>query len=222
MTVLARVSLAALRANLARSGADGSVVDARADGWGHGAVAVAAAAVACGAGQVLADADQLDELRGAGIPAGALTDAAGPVVDPLAVFGLDGIGVPAMRLSGEVVTTKDLRTGEGVSYGYLHRATHDTRIALVSGGYGQGVYRALGERASVVIDGRRCAILGRVAMDVCVVEIGDASFGRGEDVWFFGDPAQGHPSVHEWADASGLSAAELVAAVGLHAERRSG
>lgn len=221
MTVLARVSLTALRANLARSGADGGVVDVRADGWGHGAVTVAAAAVASGGRQVIADADQHDELRAAGIPSDALVDVGAATVDPLAVFGLDGIGVPVLRLCGEVVTTKDLRAGEGVSYGYLHRAPHDTRIALVSGGYGQGVYRALGERASVVISGRRCAILGRVAMDVCVVEIGDAPLSRGADVWFFGDPAQGHPSVHEWADASGLSAAELVAAVGLHAERRS-
>ncbi len=219
MTVRATVSLDALRVNLERASAREGIVDARADGWGHGALTVARAAGSAGAAAVLIDDDQHTELVASGVPAGLLIAAGPEPIDPSVVFGLDGDGTPVLRLSGSVISTKRLRAGEGVSYGYLHRAPSDTRIALVSGGYAQGVLRALGGRADVVVGGRRCAILGRVAMDVCVVDIGDATVLRGDEAWFFGDPAEGHPSIREWADASGLRTLELVAAVGLHAER---
>lgn len=219
MTVRARVSLGALRANLERASARGGVVDARADGWGHGALTVARAAASAGAAAVVVDDDQHAELVASGLPAELLIAAGPESIDPSVVFGVDGDGTPVLRLSGSVISTKPLREGEGVSYGYLHRAPSNTRVALVSGGYAQGVLRALGGRAAVVVGDRRCAILGRVAMDVCVVDIGDAAVLRGDDAWFFGDPAEGHPSIREWADATGLRSLELVAAVGLHVER---
>jgi alanine racemase len=122
-----------------------------------------------------------------------------------------------MTLEGTVLSTKALRTGEGVSYGYLHRATADTRIALVTGGYAQGVVRALGGRATVLIAGQRLPIVGRVAMDVCVVDVGDAGIPRGATVTFFG--GAGASSVAAWASATGLSAAEILTAVGLNATR---
>jgi len=221
MTVRARVSLAALRANLDRGSVRGGVVDARADGWGHGALDVATIALEAGAAAVVVDDDRHADLVTGGLPDDRLSTRGTPDVDPAEVFGWEGRGVPVLRLSGAVISTKLLREGEGVSYGYRHRASRDTRVALVSGGYAQGVYRGLGGRAAVVIGGRRCPILGRVAMDVCVVEIDEADVSRGQEAWFFGDPREGHPSIGEWADASGLTAGELVAAVGLHTERVS-
>ncbi len=124
-----------------------------------------------------------------------------------------------MSLRGRALGTKPLLRGEGVSYGYTHRAPHDTTVALVTGGYAQGVVRALGNAATVSIDGRRHRIVGRVAMDVSVVDVGDTAITRGAEVVFFGDPADGHPSLEEWADATGLTAAEIVAMVGARAER---
>jgi alanine racemase len=217
MTLRARISLDALRANLAVAG--GEIVDVRTDAWGHGVAAVAAAALGAGAAGVVADEQDLATLREAGIAARDVRLSGEATLDPRRVYGLDEAAVPVLRLSGSVLSTKTLRAGEGVSYGYLYRAPSDTRVALVSGGYAQGVVRALGGASSVVIDGRPCPILGRVAMDVCVVEIGDADIRRGADAWFFGDPAAGHPPLGAWASATGMDSAELVTAVGLHTER---
>jgi alanine racemase len=118
-----------------------------------------------------------------------------------------------------VLSVKDLRAGEGVSYGYAYRASADTRIALVTGGYAQGIVRGLGGAVDVAIAGMRHRIVGRVAMDVCVVETGHAAVQRGDEVLFLGDPAQGEPSLAEWVRASGLRDAELVTMVGLRAIR---
>ncbi|MCH3159094.1 hypothetical protein K3X38_14655, partial [Listeria monocytogenes] len=66
-----------------------------------------------------------------------------PAVSPAVTYGwVDG--VPAMTLVGTVLSTKRLLAGEGVSYGYRFRAPADTRVALVTGGYAQGVVRSAG------------------------------------------------------------------------------
>lgn len=193
----ALVSLAHLRTNAAlaaTTGDGGDVLDA--DAWGHGAEWVAS---------VLAD------------------DGIAPAtLDPATLYGLPGSAPharPVLSLRGRVLGLKPLRAGEGVSYGYTHRATHDTTVALVTGGYAQGVVRALGNAVTVAIDGRRHRIVGRVAMDVCVVDVGATSVARGAEVVFFGDPRDGHPSLQEWTEATGWTPAEIVAAVGTRARR---
>ncbi|MDF2666720.1 MAG: alanine racemase [Microbacterium sp.] len=194
VTPVALVSAAALRHNAPLAvGGDDDVLAA--DGWGHGAAWVAS---------VLSDLGW---------------EATG--LDAATLFGLPGSrALPVMSLRGRALGTKALLRGEGVSYGYTHRAPHDTTVALVTGGYAQGVVRSLGNAVTVSIDGRRHRIVGRVAMDVCVIDVDDTTVPRGAEVVFFGDPAEGHPSLEEWTDATGWSAAEIVATVGVRADRR--
>lgn len=167
------------------------------DAWGHGAEVV---------GDVLAASGS--DARGESAQRTLL--GLGPASDG---------ALPVMRLTSHVISTKRLCAGEGVSYGYAYRAPVDTRIALVAGGYAQGIARSLGGVAEVLIDGDRHRIVGRVAMDVCVVEIGDALIGRGSEVVFFGDPGQGEPGIADWAEITGLEPAELTCLVGTRARR---
>lgn len=197
---MALVSESALRQNapLALAAGTGSGADDvfAADAWGHGAAWVRS---------VLSD----------------LGMGAAPL-DAAVLFGLPGSHTrPVLSLRGRALGTKPLLRGEGVSYGYTHRAPHNTTVALVTGGYAQGVVRSLGNAVTVSIDGRRHRIVGRVAMDVCVVDVEDARIARGVEVVFFGDPTQGHPSLEEWTDATGLTPAEIVAIVGVRADRRA-
>jgi alanine racemase len=214
-----RLSRAALAANVrgAIERGEGTIVDVRRDGCGHGAAFVAATAIAAGAAGVRADADQ--DPAGLGVdPALVRTDGAA-AIDPAAVYGLPGSdgmlrGRPVMSLVGRVLLVKRLRAGEGVSYGYTFRAAADTRVALVTGGYGQGIVRSLGNRVAVGVGEHRLPIAGRVAMDVCMLDVGEAAVARGDEVRFFGDPADGYPVVTEWVKASGFGALEITCAVG--------
>ena len=223
---VARVSAGAIAHNaalaLARLPQDAAAVaDLRADAWGHGAPSVAAELLAAGVDRlVVDDAPTARVLTAAGV-AGATTSGA-PDLETPTLYGLPGGepgAVPAMRLSGTVLGVKPLRAGEGVSYGYRFRAAADTRVALVTGGYAQGVVRDLGNHGRVTIGGASLRIVGRVAMDVCVIDVGDASVQRGDEAVFFGDPRVGEPSIAEWVEATGLRADELVTAVGLRATR---
>jgi alanine racemase len=193
------------------------VVDLRADAWGHGVVEVARIVLDAGASVVLVDEADAAVLAELGLP--ATTDAVADV-DPHVLFGLPGSGVdPAMHLTGTVLSLKPLEAGDGVSYGYLYRAVRPTRVALVTGGYAQGIVRSLGNSAQVEIGGCLHPVVGRVAMDVCVVEIGDAELEEGDKVTYFGGAGPAAQQVAHWARITGLTPAEIVTTVGMHARR---
>jgi alanine racemase len=218
---VARISHTALRANAVAWADADATADLRADAWGHGAVEVAATLLDAGIARVVVDPAQRDDLAARyGRDRVRERLPGGTEVDLVALYGLPGgEGRAVLRLSGSVLSVKDLRAGEGVSYGYTHRAARDTRIALVTGGYAQGIVRALGNRVAVAAAGGRHPIVGRVAMDVCVVEVDAAGIARGDEVVFFGDAEAGEPSVRDWCEATGLDAGDIVAAIGLRAVR---
>ena len=202
--------------------AGGAIADLRRDAWGHGVLAVAQVVTAAGAQRVLVDAQgevealELEGIRG--VTAGE------PDIDANLLYGLpdaDGqlASRPVMRLTGRVLSTKRLRPGDAVSYGYTYRATSETTVALVTGGYAQGIVRALGNHATVEIRETAMPIVGRVAMDVCVVDLQGADIDVDSEVTYFGGSGPAAPGVARWADVTGMTAAELVAVAGAHAVR---
>lgn len=210
----------ALARNAAGIAGPRSVADLRADAWGHGAREIARTVLAAGIDRIIVDSPDVDAIVAEGTAASRVSHAGSPTVDAHALYGLPGSSAaPVMRLNGTVLGVKDLRTGEGVSYGYAHRAAADTRVALVTGGYAQGIVRSLGGRIDVAIAERRYRVVGRIAMDVCVVDVAEGAITRGDAVSFFGDPADGEPSLGPWAESTGWTIAELVTTVGRHALR---
>lgn len=212
----ARISLSAVVANVRAVARASSVVDLRRDARGHGFAEVCAALLT--ETDVAVRADAADAARSR-IASDRVRLTGDVDLTPDTTFGLRAGTTPALTLMGSVLGVKSLRAGEGVSYGYTFRAPTDTRIALVTGGYAQGIPRSLGNRVRVTIEGAQHPIIGRVAMDVCVVEVGSADVVRGDSVVFFGDPAHGAPTLGDWARESGLSPLEIVAGVGLHTRR---
>jgi len=175
------------------------------------------------------DPEQVQMLRAEGLDA---TDADAPDIDVDLLYGLPTAAMgglrPVMRLTGAVMSLKPLHRGEAVSYGYTHRAAADTTLALVTGGYAQAIVRALGNRAHVELHGRMLAIVGRIAMDVCVIDLGvvtdpaDTQISEGDEVTYFGGTGPAREALREWAAATGLTTAELVCAAGLRARRTVG
>lgn len=219
--VISRSALAASAAAAVAAG--GHIADLRRDAWGHGILAVAHAVTAAGAGAVLVDSDdQVEALALEGITAVAQGEAD---IDPRLLYGLpdadgDLITTPVMRLTGTVMSIKPLRAGEAVSYGYTHRAEEDTTVGLITGGYAQGVPRSLGNAAHVEVEGVQHPIIGRVAMDVCVIDLQDAGeVPVGSEATYFGGRGPAGPALARWSAVSGLGIGELIAVAGSHAER---
>lgn len=84
---------------------------------------------------------------------------------------------PAMDFSAQIIALQTIKAGDAIGYGSHWMAEKDTRVALVSIGYGDGYPRTLDKEAYVtVIDETTCQrytcpIRGRVAMDMIVIDI---------------------------------------------------
>jgi alanine racemase len=121
-------------------------------------------------------------------------------------FGL----TPAMTLETRVVAVRRVPENTGVSYGYLHRTAHETTLALIPLGYGDGINRDASMNGPVLLNGETYPVAGRIAMDQFLLNVGDDPVAVGDHVVLFGDPAQGQPSVHDWAAAANSIAYEIV------------
>jgi alanine racemase len=127
---------------------------------------------------------------------------------------------PAMTLRGAVAAVRRVPAGKGVSYGYDYRTDRETTLALVPLGYADGVPRQASGLGPVTIAGRRHHVVGRIAMDQFVVDVGDDPASVGDEVVLFGDPTLGVPAATEWADAAGTINYEIVTRVGPRVPRR--
>ena len=80
---------------------------------------------------------------------------------------------PVFSFHTRVGIVKDLPAGTDISYGRSHRLTDDTRIAVLTAGYGDGIPLELSNKGSVLIHGQHCPILGRVTMDQTIINVSD-------------------------------------------------
>lgn len=107
---------------------------------------------------------------------------------------------PVLTWRSQVVLVKRVAPGEGVGYGHTFRAERPTDVALVPIGYGDGVFRALGNRGEVLINGRRYPMVGRVSMDSFGVDVGtDGHVKVGDTVTLIGSDANDRITVEELA-----------------------
>lgn len=137
----------------------------------------------------------------------------------VAVYGLSPVpelgdmGLrPAMTLRCPVAMVRRLRAGDGVSYGHTWVADADTTVALIPLGYADGVFRALGGRIDVLINGRLRRSVGRVCMDQFVVDLGPdaADVVEGDEAILFGPGLDGEPTAQDWAELLGTIHYEVV------------
>lgn len=184
--------------------------------------------------QVAAFGEALAEARASGLAPelAHLANSAAALTAPETHFDLVRIGIglygvepvpgrsfglrAAMSLRTSVINIKRVPAGSGVSYGPDHVTTRPTTLALLPVGYADGLPRAAEGRAHVSIGGRRCPIVGRIAMDQCVVDVGDALVRLGDPAIIFG---AGGPSVGEWATWAGTNPHEIVTGIGARVAR---
>nr|WP_260853427.1 alanine racemase [Kocuria palustris] len=148
-------------------------------------------------------------------------------VSPFADRSAAELGLlPAMTLRTSVANIKRVPAGQGVSYGLSYRTETATTLALIPVGYGDGVPR-VATGGPVAIAGRTYPVVGRIAMDQMVVDLGtteDMSALLGAEAVLFG--GVGAPSVRAWSDAAGTIDYEIVTRISqrvprVHVDTRS-
>lgn len=117
---------------------------------------------------------------------------------------------PVMSFETEVLSLKEVSKGTAVSYGGEWVADRPSRIAVLPAGYADGYHRSLGNHGEVLIEGRRFPVVGRVCMDLTMVDVTDAPGIRlGSKVLLWGPGLR----VEEVAERAGTISYELLCSV---------
>lgn len=94
--------------------------------------------------------------------------------------------IPVMEFKTVVTMVKTLRKGESVSYGNTFKANKDLKVATLAVGYADGYPRTLSNKGYVLINGKKCRVLGRVCMDQTVVDVTGVDVKIGDQAVLFG------------------------------------
>jgi alanine racemase len=97
--------------------------------------------------------------------------------------GRDGVKLePALAWRARVGQVKEVEAGAPIGYGLTYRPTRTSRIAVLPVGYAEGYPRALSSRGRVLIAGRAAPVVGRVCMNIFMVDVSDIPGVRDGDV----------------------------------------
>jgi alanine racemase len=124
---------------------------------------------------------------------------------------------PAMSFRTRICQMKEVPAGTPIGYGATHRTTAArTKVATIPAGYADGYRRLLSNRGEVIVRGVRVPLLGRVAMDMCMLDVTSVPDVRpGDEVTLFGP---GVPA-EEIASLIGTINYEVVTAIGKRVPR---
>jgi alanine racemase len=101
---------------------------------------------------------------------------------------------PVMTWKTRIAQIKDVPAGDYVGYGRTFRATRHSRIAVLPVGYADGYDRNLSSGAHTLLRGTRAPVVGRICMNLTMVDVTDVAQARaGDEVILLG--AQGDESV---------------------------
>ena len=119
---------------------------------------------------------------------------------------------PALRWMTKLVEVRDVAPETSVGYGRTYRTTSESRIGVLPIGYAEGIPRAVSNRGAVLVAGRRCPIVGRVCMNMTMVDVSSVPNAiPGMPVTLIGRDGDAMLTAEDWADWAGTIDYEIVA-----------
>jgi alanine racemase len=127
-----------------------------------------------------------------------------------------------VHLRARIVDLRDVQEGESVSYGASWHAPGVRRIATVAAGYADGYRRALSNRGTALVRGKRVPVVGTVTMDMTMLDVTDIAGGCvvGDVATLIGRDGTDCLLTDDIAASAGLSPYELLVGLRLRAPRR--
>ena len=109
-----------------------------------------------------------------------------------------------------------MAAGEVVGYGNSWQAERDSKIATVSGGYADGIFRMLSDKATLFHGDTPCPLVGRVSMDLLTIDVTDVE-GVPDKLSLIGP----HQTVDDLATASKTIGYEVLTQLGARYSRKT-
>ena len=121
--------------------------------------------------------------------------------------------IPAMTWKTRVAQIKTVEGGEHVSYGLTYQARHRMQVAVLPIGYYDGYDRKLSNCGRVLIRGRAVPVIGRVAMNMTMVDVTDIAAQPDDEVVLLGRQGNAEIRAEELAEKIGTIAYEVVSRI---------
>ena len=127
---------------------------------------------------------------------------------------------PVMSFKSRLVQVRDLPAGVPISYARTHVTSRPTRTGVVAVGYGHGYSWLLSNRGHMLVRGRRVPILGRVTMDLTMVDVTEVpDVAVGDEVVLFGEQGDASLTLEEVARGSETIPYEIMCTIGKRVTR---
>lgn len=99
---------------------------------------------------------------------------------------------PLMTVRTTVAQLREIPAGTSISYGRTYTAERDMRVAVLPIGYADGLLRGLSGKVSFRIRGKMARSVGRICMDMCMVDVSEIPEIRvGDEAALFGYDTDG-------------------------------
>jgi alanine racemase len=120
----------------------------------------------------------------------------------------------AMTLKTRILLVRDFPAGATLGYGRTFRTARPSRIASLPIGYADGFSRANSNKGQALVRGRRAPIVGRVSMDIVMLDVTDIpGAATGDEVVLYGRQGEAEISIVEAARTAGTISYELMTAL---------
>jgi alanine racemase len=127
---------------------------------------------------------------------------------------------PVLSWKTAVVHLKSVPAGTPISYGSTWTAPRPSRIATLPVGYADGWSRLLSNRGTVLVRGRRAPVVGRVCMDLCMVDVTEVPGAEvGDEVVLIGRQGAEVQDAHQLAALQNTIAYDVLCAIGARVPR---
>jgi len=128
---------------------------------------------------------------------------------------------PALTWKTVIALVRDMPAGHGISYGRTFITPREMRVATLSAGYADGYPRHLSNRdAAVLVRGKRCPLLGRVTMDLMMIDVSQVNEAAvGDEVVLMGRQGDEEISVTELAERADTITWEIITRIGSRVRR---
>ena len=100
-----------------------------------------------------------------------------------ALYGIGGADralKPVLSMRAPLLQVRFADKGEYIGYG-LRKLERPAKLGIVGAGYGHGISRRLSDKGSVLVNGQKCPVVGRICMDFLTVDLTGAEAETGDD-----------------------------------------
>ena len=141
-------------------------------------------------------------------------------IDPTGVASMDRKLRPVARFVAPLVGVRQIPKGQGVGYSHTWLAPRDSRIGLVPIGYADGYARVLSNKSSMIVQGKRAPVVGRVSMDLITVDLTDIPQANlGDEVTVIDNDPVSPASAYELARLADTIPYEILCRIGPRVKR---